>query len=266
MYGECEGFPFEIFYNIALFGLVIRLLEEIQPFTSWCRWFIPLFTVQGFIHQQYDDPCRWNGSSQDAEVQVGEKTGSLARSCTFVGRRPGPTNLFCRLPSHQSNSELSRTAKVVPVQTIGSVQNVHSQLLFASFREWFFDLHSPFISKVRFTKLPQYGWKRAAGVRGVVFGIFSKIELVHLVVDEGYIGPLCFFFTTVSYVKAKASWSSKISSLIFVAVLFSRMHILAVLVLGEWMYFLCGNQVCFVECRIGSISSLTCGPGAGSEG
>ena len=52
------------------------------------------------------------------------------------------------------------------------------------------------------------------------------------VVDKGYIGPLCFFFTTVSYVKAKASWSSKISSLIFVAVLFSRMHILAVLVLG----------------------------------
>ena len=34
MYGEFEGFPSEIFYDIALFGLVIRLVEEIRPFTS----------------------------------------------------------------------------------------------------------------------------------------------------------------------------------------------------------------------------------------
>lgn len=98
MYGECEGFPSEIFYNIALFGLAIRLVEEIRPFTSWCRWFIP--------HQQYDDPCRWNGlqsgcwSSGNGEVRL-EGLGQVLQ-------------LQAADPSTSRIPELSRTAIVVP--------------------------------------------------------------------------------------------------------------------------------------------------------
>lgn len=54
----------------------------------------------------------------------------------------------------------------------------------------------------------------------------SKIELVHFVhleFDEGHEG--CYVFFSVSYVRARVSWSSsKISCLMFVAVFFHKAH------------------------------------------